>query len=95
MQVRYQAALRPDVVRNKATVTQGQLMTQAPRVEAILRSNEQVCGEQFTKQDADFHDLQYRIYQAGSEDFTPFLADGKCAFTDIYTGVYLILDTAI
>jgi hypothetical protein len=77
------------------TLTRGQLMTQAPRVEAILRSNEQVCGEQFTEQSADFHNVQYRIYQACSEGHTPFLADGKCAFTDIYRGVHLIFDTAV
>ena len=70
-------------------------MTQAPREEAMLRLDEQVCVEQFTEQDADFHNLQYRIYQARSEDFTAFLAGGKCAFTDICRGVHLIFDTAI
>ena len=86
MQVRYQAALRPDLKIDGRTLTRGQLMMQAPRVQAILQSDEQVCGEQFTEQDADFHDIQYRIYQACSEDFMPFLADGKCAFT-IFTEV--------
>ena len=61
----------------------------------LFLSDEQVRGEQFTEQYADFHDIQYRIYQAGSEDFTPLLADGKCAFTDIYSGNRLIFDTAI
>ena len=95
MQVRYQAALRPDLKIDKRTLTRGQLITQAPCVEAILRSNEQVCGEQTTEQDADFHDIQYRIYQACSEDFSPFFANGKCAFTDIYRGIHLMFDTVI
>ena len=40
MQVRYQAALRPDLKIDGRTLSREQLMTQAPRVEA-MQSDEQ------------------------------------------------------
>jgi len=66
---------------NEKTLTHGRLTAQASRRVRYGPSNQLIGGGHFIEQDADFHDVQYRICQSCSEDGIQLLAYGKCAFT--------------